>query len=197
MASSQVAAPVDSGVETVAFTTDADRVSVVDAATAILVQHDFTITLANERLGLLQTDYASVAGVQSMRADSSDAHPALTDLYMRLTINADERGDLRFVQIKGNFQRMKGGRAADRLIGLYWMEKLAGDIAAQLDTPYNPRVSVDTYNQALGNVTLPSGSGSRSQQTNKALRAVGIVAAILFAATLAAGVLQPSSARGS
>ncbi|MBO6574236.1 MAG: hypothetical protein JJ896_02375 [Rhodothermales bacterium] len=191
----RVAVPRDAGVETVAFTTDAEQIDVVDVATAVLVAHDFTITLANERLGLLQTDYTSVAGIEAMRADSGLAHPALNELYMRLTVNADDRGDVRFVQIKGNFQRMQDGQAPDGLMGLYWMERLADDMARELGSDYLQRVSAETYNQALANADLPGQSAGRQDQLGSGLRAVGIVGAILFAATLAAGVLSPSSSR--
>jgi outer membrane murein-binding lipoprotein Lpp len=190
-----VSAPVDSGVETVAFTTDALRVDVVDAATAVLVQHDFTITLANERLGLLQTDYASVHGIEAMRADSGRGDPALSDLYMRLTVNAEDRDGVRYVQVKGNFQRMRGGQAPDRLIGLYWMERLVADMAEGLDAEYIARVSNNTYDQALGNAALPSGNVSSSARLTRGLRAVAIVGAVLFAVTLAVGVFQPSGSR--
>jgi hypothetical protein len=196
MSTNRVAAPADAGVETVAFTTDADRVTIIDVATAVSVQHDFTITLANERLGLLQTDYASISGIEAMRADTGRADPALEDLYIRITVNADDRDGVRFVQIKGNFQRMNGGRAPDGLIGLYWMERLVLDIADGLDAPYSPRVSAETYQQALENVQIPSDEDAgRKAQLNKGLRAVGIIAAILFAVTLAAGVFAPSTAR--
>jgi hypothetical protein len=185
---------VDSGVESIAFTTEADRIAVVDAATAVLVQHDFTITLANERLGLLQTDYASVANIEALRPDMEEATDEIADLYMRLTVNAEERGDVRYVQIKGNFQRMGRGRAPDRLIGLYWMEQLASDIAQDIGTPYAETVSAETYAQALGNADLPT-SSQGNEQVRKGLRALGIVSAVLFAVTLAAGVLQPSGSR--
>jgi hypothetical protein len=186
---------VDSGVETVAFTTEALRVDVVDVATAVLVQHDFTITLANERLGLLQTDYASVHGIEAMRADSGRGDAALADLYMRLTVNAEDRGGVRYVQVKGSFQRMRGGQAPDRLIGLYWMERLVADMAEGLDAEYIARVSNNTYDQALGNAALPSTGGSRRDQVTGGLRAAGIVGAVLLAVTLAVGVFQPSGSR--
>lgn len=187
--------PVDAGVETVVFTTEAERVTVVDVATALLVQHDFTITLANERLGLLQTDYASVSGIAAMRPDTALGHVALQDLYVRLTVNSEDRNGIQVVQVKGNFQRMAGGSAPDRLIGLYWMEQLTSDMARALDADYVARVSDEIYDQALTNVALPTRSQSRSGQINKGLRAVGIVGAILFAATLAASTFAPSGSR--
>jgi outer membrane murein-binding lipoprotein Lpp len=192
---SGVSAPVDTGVETVAFTTDALRVDVIDVATAVLVQHDFTITLANERLGLLQTDYASVSGIEAMRADSGRGDAALADLYIRMTVNAEDRGGVRYVQVKGNFQRMRGGQAPDRLIGLYWMERLVADLADGLDAEYIARVSNETYDQALGNAALPSSRDSQAGQVTRGLRAVAIVGAVLFAVTLAVGVFQPSGSR--
>ncbi|NNE71912.1 MAG: hypothetical protein HKN29_16325 [Rhodothermales bacterium] len=194
-ASNPVATPVDAGVETVVFTTESERVTVVDVATALLVQHDFTITLANERLGLLQTDYASVAGIAAMRPDTGLGHVALEDLYVRLTVNSEDRDGIQIVQVKGNFQRMAGGRSPDRLIGLYWMEQLTSDMARALDADYVARVSDEIYDQALSNVALPTPAESRSGQINKGLRAVGIVGAILFAATLAASTFAPSASR--
>lgn len=194
-ATSPTTTPVDAGVETVVFTTEAERVTVVDVATALLVQHDFTITLANERLGLLQTDYASVSGIAAMRPDTSLGHVALEDLYVRLTVNSEDRNGIQVVQVKGNFQRMAGGSAPDRLIGLYWMEQLTSDMARALDADYVARVSDEIYDQALTNVVLPTRSQSRSGQINKGLRAVGIVGAILFAATLAASTFAPSGSR--
>lgn len=194
-ATSPTTTPVDAGVETVVFTTEAERVTVVDVATALLVQHDFTITLANERLGLLQTDYASVSGIAAMRPDTALGHVALQDLYVRLTVNSEDRNGIQVVQVKGNFQRMAGGSAPDRLIGLYWMEQLTSDMARALDADYVARVSDEIYDQALTNVALPTRSQSRSGQINKGLRAVGIVGAILFAATLAASTFAPSGSR--
>ncbi|MFT4603441.1 MAG: hypothetical protein ACI9W4_000155 [Rhodothermales bacterium] len=195
MSTSQVATPVDAGVETVAFTTTADRVTVVDVATALLVHHDFTITLANERLGLLQTDYASVGQVEAMRPDTGRAHIALNDLYMRLTINSESRDGIQVVQIKGNFQRMAGGRAPDGLIGLYWMEQLGSDMARALDADYVARVSPEIYDHALASASLPTPNSSKKDQINRGLKAVGIVGAILFAATLAASSFAPSASR--
>lgn len=194
-ATSPTTTPVDAGVETVVFTTEAERVTVVDVATALLVQHDFTITLANERLGLLQTDYASVSGIAAMRPDTGLGHVALEDLYVRLTVNSEDRNGIQVVQVKGNFQRMAGGTAPDRLIGLYWMEQLTSDMARALDADYVARVSDDIYDQALTNVALPTRTQSRSGQINKGLKAVGIVGAILFAATLAASTFAPSGSR--
>ncbi len=191
----QAATPVDAGVETVVFTTTADRVAVVDVATALMVQHDFTITLANERLGLLQTDYASVGQVEAMRPDTGRSHVALNDLYMRLTVNSESRDGIQIVQIKGNFQRLAGGQSPDRLIGLYWMEQLAGDMARALDADYVARVSDEIYDQALTNASFPTPDDGKKEQVYKGLKALGIVAAILFTATLAASSFAPSASR--
>lgn len=185
-------APTEAGTEAVAFLTDATKDEVIDAATAALVGSDFTITIANERLGLLQTDYASVAGIEVAYGDSTSDDPALKSLYVRLTVNAETRDDQRLVQIKGTFQRMGGGTAPDRLIGLYWMERMAAEIARATESDYVPRVSDEIYTQALENATIPTGTQSRSRFGQSA-KALGIVAAVLFAATLLAGVFSPSA----
>lgn len=188
----EVAAPVDSGSETVVFLSDASKDRLVDAATAALVGSDFTITLANERLGLLQTDYASISGLERAYGDSLSENPALKDLYVRITVNAETRDDGQIVQVKGSFQRLGGGSAPDRLIGLYWMERLAEDIARSTDSEYVARVSTDIYGRALENASLPDPS-KRPSRLGQSARAVGIVAAVLFAATLLSGVFSPGA----
>lgn len=186
----EVAAPVDSGSETVTFLSSATKEEVMDDATAALVSSDFTITLANERLGLLQTDYASVAAVERAYGDSTSSHPALRDLYVRLTVNTESRGEDQVVQFKGSFQRIGPGSAPDRLIGLYWMERLAEDVARRGGGEYAPRVSGEIYARALENTVVPDARRNTSR-VGQSMRAVGIVAAVLFAATLLAGVFTP------
>ena len=189
----EIPAPYEAGTEAVAFVTNATKDQVIDAATTALVGSDFTITIANERLGLLQTDYASVAGIEAAFGDSTSGDPALKSLYVRLTVNAESRDDQRLVQIKGTFQRMDGGTAPDRLIGLYWMERMAGEMARATDSEYIPRVSDEIYAKALENANIPGPMTNRSRFGQSA-KAVGIVAAVLFAATLLAGVFSPAAA---
>jgi hypothetical protein len=160
-------------VESVAFTSMADRESIVDHAISTLVAGNFSITLANDRLGLIQTDYAN--------------------LLMKVSVNAQSSNETVFVQVKGTFQRIDGSpRSADNLIGLYWLEQLTQQMAGGVEAPFKHQLTDSTYTQLV--------SEAQTSQKNKnntgfrgALKVGGILLAILFAVTLAAGSFGPGS----
>jgi len=189
-----VSAPSGTHVETVAFTTTHDRVDVLDAATSVLVSSNFTITLANERLGLMQTDYVPLSLVQDALADTVRVrNNRLNDLLMRITLNADPRGESTFVQVKGTFQKVTGAPvSSDNLIGLYWLERVGKEMAASLEVPYVQQLPDSTYVRALGE-TGPATPPSRTAGVRSAARAAGILIAVLFALTLAVGAFGPTS----
>lgn len=178
--------------ERVAFTTSADRVQVVDQATAALVAHNFTITLVNERIGLLQTDYVPLTALRTAVGDSLLQHPGMADLMMRVTLNTEPGAGTTQVQMQGTFQRIgRSATGSDLLIGLYGLEQVAQDVARSLNARYIPQVTHEVYQRAL------HGEGPMSQtpqaKLSRAMRAVGIVAAVLFAATLAISGFGPGS----
>lgn len=193
-----VAVPVSAAsgthVETIAFTTTHDRIDVLDAATSVLVSSNFTITLANERLGLMQTDYVPLSLVQDALADTIRVrNNRLNDILMRITLNADPRGETTFVQVKGTFQKVTGAPvSSDNLIGLYWLERVGKEMAGSLEVPYVQQLPDSTYVRALGE-TAPATTSSRTSGVRNAARAAGILIAVLFALTLAVGAFGPSS----
>jgi hypothetical protein len=180
--------------ERVAFTTSADRVQVVDQATAALVAHNFTITLVNERIGLLQTDYVPLTALRPMVGDSLLQRPGMADLLMRVTLNTESGEGATQVQMQGTFQRLgRGPASADPLIGLYGLEQVAQEVARSLNARYTPQVTNEVYQRAL----LGGGTASLTPRAHlsRAMRAVGIVAAVLFATTLAISGFGPGSTR--
>jgi len=181
-------------VETVAFTTDSSRVHVLDVATSVLVGGDFTITLANERLGLVQTDYIPLQVLRSAYPDSIEAPAArLSELLMRVTVNAEQRGDLSFVQMKGSLQRISGRDSpSDRMIGLYWLERLGREVTDEIGVEYVQQLSDSTYAEVVSRPVSPE-EGSEESGARRAAKAAGIVVAVLFALTLAVGAFSPSS----
>lgn len=180
-------------VETVAFTTMADRETIVDHAISTLVAGNFSITLANERLGLIQTDLVSLANLQMAIADSLAPIPDLANLLMKVSVNAQSSNETVFVQVKGTFQRIDGApKSADNLIGLYWLEQLTQQMASGVEAPFKHQLSDSTYAQLV--------TEAQTVQKNKnntgirgALKVGGILVAILFAVTLAAGSFGPGS----
>lgn len=181
-------------VETVAFTTTHDRLDVLDTATSVLVGSNFTITLANERLGLLQTDYVSLVTASEALADTVDYSPdRLRNLVMRVTLNAEDRGETTFVQLKGSFQRLSGTpRVGDDLIGLFWLERVGRRIATPLDVEYRQQLADSTYAELLGAPVEQTTATGRTADVKRAGKAVGILIAVLFALTLAVGAFGPA-----
>ncbi len=193
-----VANPAMSGastrVETVAFTTDSSRVHVLDVATSVLINGDFMITLANERLGLVQTDYIPLQVLRNAYPDSIDVPVSrLSELLMRVTVNAEQRGDLSFVQMKGSIQRLSGSDSpADRMVGLYWLERLGKEVSGEIGVEYVQQLSDSTYAEVVLRSPAPE-EGSEESGARRAAKAAGIVVAVLFALTLAVGAFSPSS----
>lgn len=183
-------------VETVAFTTTHDRLDVLDSATSVLVGSNFTITLANERLGLLQTDYVPLEIVQQALADSVRySTDRLRNLVMRITINAEDRSETSYVQIKGSFQRLSGTpQVGDALIGLYWLEQVGRRVATPLDVKFVQQLPDSTYASILAAPTPTSPASQKKEGVQRAAKAAGILVAVLFALTLAVGAFGPSSA---
>lgn len=180
-------------VESVAFTSMADRESIVDHAISTLVAGNFSITLANDRLGLIQTDYVNLASLQMALADSLAPVRDLANLLMKVSVNAQSSNETVFVQVKGTFQRIDGSpRSADNLIGLYWLEQLTQQMAGGVEAPFKHQLTDSTYTQLV--------SEAQTSQKNKnntgfrgALKVGGILLAILFAVTLAADSFGPGS----
>ena len=187
--------PVPLADETAAFTVDADPVAVLDAATVTLVNNNFTITLANERIGLLQTEYVSLARVQAARPDSL-AVEGLGALQMRVTVTVQERGGARLLQVKGSFQRTGRTTEADDLVARYWLERITQDLAAALGASYQPRITDAAYAQAVRQGEADD-TPAASVAGSSAVRAIAIVAVLLFVATLVTGVFSPGTASGT
>ena len=101
-------APSRSLVETVTFTSMKDRETIVDHALSSLIATNFSITLANDRLGLIPTDYVSILTVQLALADSLKPAQDLENLLMKVSVNAQASNEAVFVQVKGTFQRING-----------------------------------------------------------------------------------------
>lgn len=184
-----------SHVETVAFTTTTDRVSIIDAATSVLVSSNFSITLANDRIGLLQTDYVPVSSVQSVFADSLSGLAVGDNLLMRVTVNAEDQGESNYVQVKGNFQSVSGATNNESLIGLFWLERVTKRMADALDVTYTRQLSDSTYVQAIAGAASVSNQAPLKSNLKRAFSAVGIVIAVLFAATLMISTFGPGSDR--
>ena len=191
----QTAAPVENRtfVESVAFTTDMSRIRAVDSGTSALVSSNFSITLANDRIGLIQTDYVPVAVVREALIETTAVTSrALDDLLMRITVNAEERDRTTFVQVKGSFQRIGGAPTAnDEIVGLYWMERVTDRMARGVNATYRPQVSDSVYAHVLsqsGDTDSSNTSGLR-----RPVKAIGLVAAALFAMTLLLGTFGPGS----
>lgn len=177
-------------VETVAFTSMAKRVDIIDQATSVLINSNFSITLANDRIGLVQTDYVTIATIQQAIADTLKAWPDLNNILMKVTVSASE-GDL--VRVKGTFQRIVGqANPTDNLIGLYWLEQIAANIASDVDAPFVHQLTDSTYahlnEEVSANKTRSNNTGVRG-----AAKAGGILLAVLFAVTLFAGAFGPTS----
>lgn len=180
-------------VETVAFTSMADREAIVDHAISTLVASNFTITLANDRLGLIQTDYLSTATIQQALADSLAPVQDLENLLMKVSVNAQSSDETVFVQIKGTFQRINGApRPNDNLIGLYWLEQLAAQMAAGVEAPYTHQLTDATYHQMVTEQTTTA-KNRNNTGFRGAVKVGGILVAVLFAVTLAAGAFGPAS----
>ncbi len=193
--STRVASPVASAekVETVAFTSMADRVDIVDQATSTLVRANFAITLANDRIGLVQSDYIPLSSIQSSLADTLAPVADFKNLLMRVSVNAERGEDTKFVQVKGTFQRISGvSKQTDELIGLYWLEQLADRMASGVDAPFAHQVSDSTYTQLLSQVATPIES-EKSPGVGGAIKVVGVLLAVLFVVQLASGAFGPTS----
>lgn len=196
--SSRVAAPVESQpwIETVAFTAAKERIELIDAATSLLVATNFTITLANDRIGLLQTDYVPLSSVRGAMTDTLGMDAGLDELVVRVTLNADARGDATFVQIKGAFRRIAGApSSSDAIQGLYWLDRVAEKIADAAEVPYVRQLSDSTYVRAMGSSPKKNTIQEESPGMRGAIKAGAILIAVIFAVTLAVGTFGPGSNR--
>ena len=180
-------------VETVAFTSMKDRVDIVDVATSEFVTNNFSITLANDRIGLVQTDYISITSLQEALADTMDFVADLDNLLMKVALNAEQRDESVFIQMKGTFQRVKGTpRSVDNLIGLYWLEQIAQKIATDLDATYVHQLDEDMYASFLEEMATKE-VNKNNTGVRGAIKAGGIIVAVLFALTLLAGTFGPTT----
>ncbi len=185
-------APPRTHVETVAFTTTTNRVSIIDVATSVLATSNFSITLANDRIGLLQTDYVPISSIQSVFADSISGLPVGDDILMRVTVNAEDQGESNYVRIKGSFRSVSRTGDSISLIGLFWLERVTKRMAGTLDVAYTPQLSDSIYLQALA---AAADETPPRHKWSSAARALGIVVAVLFAATLMISTFGPGSNR--
>ena len=181
--------------ENTAFSTNAELVKVLDVATVIFVNNNYSITLANERIGLLQTDYVSLGSLQTARPDSLVRTPLVNNISMRITLNVEERAGSRMVQFRGAFQRDGRGSEADNLIARYWLERITQDIAESLDVTFRPRIALSDYAEAVKNAEAEQ-SGTPDFMNNNIVRAIGITALVLFTVTLITGVFSPGASEG-
>lgn len=180
-------------VETVAFTSMAERVDIVDRATSALVGSNFSITLANDRIGLVQSDFVPLSRVQQALSDTLDPEPDFSNILMRVAVNAERGDETKFVQVKGTFQRIAGSpRSTDDLIGLYWLEQLTDRIASGVDAPFTHQISDSTYVQLLSN-SAPAEEVNESPGLSGALKVAGVLVVVLFVVELASGAFGPVS----
>ncbi len=186
-------APARSLVETVAFTSMKDRESIIDHSLSTLIESNFSITLANDRLGLIQTDYQSMSTVQQALADSLDPVKDLGNLLMKVSVNAQSSNNAVFVQVKGTFQRINGNpKASDNLIGLYWLEQLADQMAGKVEAPFVHQLTDSTYTQLVKEEQVVQ-KNKNNTGIRGAIKVGGILLAVLFAVTLAAGAFGPTA----
>jgi hypothetical protein len=178
-------------VETVAFTSMADRVDIVDMATSALIRSNFSITLANDRIGLVQSDFIPLLRVQKALNDTLDVVPDFDNLLVRITVNAERGDEAKYVQVKGTFQRISGSvQPSDQMLGLYWLEQVAERIAADVEAPFTHQVSDSTYARLLAARGNSKEKGKRSRISG-AVRVAGVLFATLFVVTLASGAFGP------
>ncbi len=181
--------------ENVAFTTTAARTDIVDAATSVLVQDNFSLTLVNERIGLLQTGYVPLSSVRSAMVDTIGTASGLEETLMSVTVNVSENGDSRFVRLKGSFQMIPGARRGlEPLVGLYWLDRVADTMAGTLDVEYKRQLSDSTYASLISGISRPEAKAKKSGFT-QAAGVIGLGVAILFAITLAVSTFSPGSQR--
>ena len=186
-------APSRSLVETVAFTSMKDRETIVDHALSSLIASNFSITLANDRLGLIQTDYVSILTVQQALADSLKPAQDLENLLMKVSVNAQASNEAVFVQVKGTFQRINGNpKSSDNLIGLYWLEQLAGQMAGNVEAPFVHQLTDSTYAQLVREEAVVNKNKNNSGLRG-AIKVSAVLLAVLFAVTLAAGAFGPTT----
>ena len=179
-------------VETVAFTSTAERVDIVDQATSALVSANFAITLANDRIGLVQSDFIPLSRVQAALADSLDPVPDFSNILVRVAVNAERGDETKFVQVKGTFQRIAGQpRTGDELMALYWLEQVAARMAAGVDAPFTHQISDETYTQLAGD-TAPA-EEEKSPGIGGAVKVIGVLVAVMFVVQLASGAFGPVS----
>lgn len=175
--------------ESLAFIAPATAVRIFDATTLVLVNHNFTVALTNERLGLIQTDYVALTALQATLADSLESVGRLRGLEIRVTLNVDERADDSLVQLRASVRRVSGRATADdSVIARYWLEHLADRLSESLDADYERRVTRAMYTEALQGAS--SGGGAPASGV---VRAAAIVMVGLFVATLLSGVFRPGS----
>lgn len=180
-------------VESVAFTSMAERVDIVDQATSALVTSNFAITLANDRIGLVQSDFVPLSQVQQALADTLDPVPDFSNILMRVAVNAERGDETKYVQVKGTFQRIAGiPQSTDDLVGLYWLEQLTDRIASGVDAPFTHQISDSTYVQLLSS-GMPEQEADESPGLSGALKVAGVLVVILFVVELASGAFGPVS----
>jgi len=178
--------------ENTAFNTSAELVDVLDVATVVFVNNNYSIAMANERIGLVQTDYVSLGNLQTARPDSLIRTPLVNRITMRITLNVEERAGSRLVQLRGAYQRDGARAEVDNVLARFWLERITQDIAESLEESFRPRISLSDYAEAVQEVESQQ-SETPDFMRNNVVRAVGITALVLFAVTLIAGVFSPGA----
>lgn len=177
--------------ESVAFIAAATAVRIFDATTLVLVNHNFTVALTNERLGLIQTEYVPLTALQATLPDTLETTGRLRGLEVRITLNVDERADDSLIQLRASVRRVAGTATEDdSVIARYWLEHLAARLADSLDTTFERRVTRAMYTAALRGENSAGGGGVPATSV---VRAAAIVIVGLFVATLLSGVFSPGN----
>ncbi|MEX0746766.1 MAG: hypothetical protein WD275_02120 [Rhodothermales bacterium] len=173
--------------EAVVFVARGESEQVFDAATLVFLNHNFSIALENDRIGILQTEYLAIPALQATQPDSLHVDGRIEGLEIRLTMNLDQRADDNLIRLRASVRRVRGrADEADNVIARYWLEHMASQLAEGLDSTFEREVSRRMYLDAVRSrgAALPS---------SRILRAGAIVVIGLFVASLLSGVLGPSN----
>ena len=180
-------APAQLPDETVAFISRGGAEQIFDAATLVFLNHNFSVALENDRIGILQTEYVAIPALQATQPDSLHVGGRIEGLEIRLTMNLDQRADDSLIRLRASVRRVRGRPAdADNVIARYWLEHMAHQLANELDSTFEREVSRRMYLDAVRSrgAALPS---------SRLVRAGAIVLIGLFVASLLSGVLSPSN----
>ncbi|GEM_PF-6784590 len=168
--------------ESTALLTDNLSREVLEEATSVLLNHNLPLAVVNERLGFIQTEYVPAYMVDTSLTRAGNA------VQVKFSLHVDSLLGRRRTQFKAFTRALHSSYAP--LITRYLLDQITAEVAQKLDVPYRPRVSRKELEPVLQRLAREQEKQPHFQQ---GIRAIGVIAGVLFLVSLLSGAFAASS----